>query len=68
MSLIEKRSPSIVADYGGADDGMPATMSICVALVVALLLYVGAAAALQRGTVTAASQQAVQFEMSFHGP
>ena len=68
MSIVEKRSPSHVVDYDGADEGMPATTSICVALVVALMLYVVGSAVFQRDAVEGAPQQAFQSAMEFHGP
>jgi hypothetical protein len=68
MSIVEKRSPSHAVDYGGTDDGMPATTSICIALVVALILYVAGSAVFQRDVAAGAPRQATQAEMSFHGP
>ena len=68
MSIVEKRSPSHVVDYDGADEGMPATTSICVALVVALMLYVVGSAVFQRDVVSGAQQHGFQSGMSFLGP
>jgi hypothetical protein len=68
MSIVEKRSASHSADYEATDETMPATTSVCVALVVALLLYMAGTAVLQRDAVTGAPQQTLQSEMSFHGP
>jgi hypothetical protein len=68
MSIVQKRSISHTVDYGGAEEGMPATTSICVALVVALILYVAGSAVVQRDVVTGAPPPAFQSEMSFHGP
>jgi hypothetical protein len=62
MSIVEKPSPLHAAE------GLPATTSICIALVVALILYVAGTALLQRDTVMGAPQQTFQSEMSFHGP
>jgi hypothetical protein len=56
MSIVEKRSHSRADDVAVVDSEMSATTSICVALVVALILYVLGAAVLR------------QDEMSFHGP
>jgi len=68
MSLFEKELSSRAVDFDASDDGMPATTSICVALVVALILYVAGAAAFQRVVVKDGPQQAFKSEMSFHGP
>ena len=40
MSVVEKRSPSYSVDPIASDSGMSAMTSICVALVVALIVYV----------------------------
>ena len=68
MSIVEKRSPSRDIDLAATDSDMSATISICVALVVALILYVLGAAVLQRDVVAGAPEHAVSAEMSFHGP
>ena len=68
MSIVEKRSTQHAVDYGAVDDGMPATTSIYVALVVALILYVAGSAVFQRDVAAGARPQAAQAEMSFHGP
>ena len=68
MSVVEKRSPS--RDFGPvANDGeMPATTSICVALGVALVLYVLGSAILQQDVVAAAPRHGGLAEISFLGP
>ena len=69
MSVVEKRSPSYAFDPAVVDNEMSATTSICVALVVALIVYVFGSAVLQQGVVAGAPQQAgAAAEMSFHGP
>ena len=49
MSIAEKRSHSHAVDYAAEDGEMSATTSICVALVVALILYVLGSAVLPAG-------------------
>jgi hypothetical protein len=68
MSIVEKRSPSEAVDLTATDGEMPATTSICVALVVALIAYVLGAAVFQQDVVARAPQRAVAAEMSFRGP
>ena len=68
MSIVEKRSLSRDVDRAATDSEMSATTSICIALVVALILYVLGAAVLQRDVVAGAPEHAVSVEMSFHGP
>jgi len=68
MSIVEKRSPPHAVGYGATDDGMPATISICIALVVTLILYVVGSAVFQRDIAAGAPRQAGPAEMSFHGP
>jgi hypothetical protein len=68
MRVSEKRLQSQGVEYAAVDDGMPATTSICIALVVALILYVLGAAAWQQDVVAGAPQQPGPVEMSFHGP
>jgi len=69
MSVVEKRSPSYSVDPVASDSGMSATTSICVALVVALIVYVLGSAVLQQSVVAGAPQQTgAAAEMSFHGP
>jgi hypothetical protein len=68
MSIVEKRSLSHDVHLAAVDSDMSATTSICVALVVALILYVLGAAILQRDVVAGAPEHAVSDEMSFHGP
>jgi hypothetical protein len=67
MSIVEKRSLSRDVDLAATDSEMSATTSICVALVVALILYVLGAAVLQRD-VAGAPGRSGSVEMSFHGP
>jgi hypothetical protein len=47
---------------------MSATISICVALVVALMLYVLGTAVLQQDMAASAPERAGSAETSFHGP
>jgi hypothetical protein len=68
MIVVEKRSPSDAVDLIAADNEMPATTSICVALVVALIAYVLGVAAFKQDVVAHAPQRVVSVEMSFHGP
>ena len=68
MGIVEKRSPSRTVDLAATDSEMFATTSICVALVVALILYVLGAAVLQQDVVAGAPGHAGSVEMSFHGP
>jgi hypothetical protein len=68
MSIAEKRSPSQAFDYEAGDGDMSATTSICVALTVALIVYVLGSAIYQQEVVAAAPQLAGAGEMSFHGP
>ena len=68
MSVVEKRLRSDDIDLAAVDCEMPATTSICVALVVALIVYVLGAAVLQQDVVAGAPHAAVPPEMSFHGP
>jgi hypothetical protein len=68
MSIVEKRSHSRAADYAAVDDGMSATTSICIALVVALILYVLGSAVFQRDVVAGGPQRAGSADMSFQGP
>lgn len=68
MSIAEKRSPSDAVDLTTTDSEMPATTSICVALVVALIAYVVGAAVFLQDVVARAPQRVVPAEMSFHGP
>ena len=67
MSIVEKRLPSPTVDRAATDSEMSATTSICVALVVALILYVLGAAVLQRD-VAGAPGRSGSVEMEFHGP
>ena len=68
MSGVEKRSPSDAVDFTAADNETPATTSVCVAPVVALIAYVLGVAAFQQDVVAHAPQRGVSAEMSFHGP
>ena len=68
MSIAEKRSHSQAVDYAAIDDDMSATTSICVALVIALILYVLGSAVYQQDVVAGAPRQAGSADMSFHGP
>jgi hypothetical protein len=68
MSIVDKRSPSRTVDLVPVDSEMPATTSICIALVVALVLYVLGAAVLRQDVVAGAPAHASSAEMSFHGP
>ncbi len=68
MSIAEKRSHSPEVDYAAVEDAMPATTSICIALAVALILYVLGTAVLERNVVAGGPQQTGSAEMSFHGP
>lgn len=68
MSIVEKRSASRDADLAATDSDMSATTSICVALVVALILYILGTAVLRRDVVAPAPERASSVEMSFHGP
>ena len=68
MSIVEKRSHSQAEDFTAVDDGMSATTSICIALVVALILYVLGSAVFQRDVVAGGRQQASSADMSFQGP
>lgn len=68
MSIVEKRSSSRSADVAAPDTDMSATVSICVALVVVLILYVLGTAVLQQDVVARAPERAGSVEMSFHGP
>jgi hypothetical protein len=68
MSIVEKRSHSRADDVAVVDSEMSATTSICVALVVALILYVLGAAVLRQDVVARAPERAGPVEMSFHGP
>jgi hypothetical protein len=67
MSIAEKRSFQAV-DAAAADSEMSATISICVALVVVLMLYVFGTAVLQQDVAASAPERAGSVEMSFHGP
>jgi hypothetical protein len=68
MSIVEKRSLSDGADLAAVDDGMSATLIICVALSVAMIVYVLGVAVLQQGAVGGAPQHRSQAEMLFYGP
>ena len=68
MNIAEKRSPSRSYELDATDADMSATVSICVALVVVLILYVLGTAVLQRDVVARAPERAGAVEMSFHGP
>jgi len=67
MSIVEKRSPSDAVDFA-TDSEMPATTSICIALVVALVAHMLGTAVFQQDVVAHAPQRAVPTEMSFHDP
>lgn len=68
MSIIEKRSAARDVDYVGEDGEMSATTSICVALVVALAVYVLGSAILLRDARVGVPQNHAPAEMSFLGP
>lgn len=68
MSIVEKRSPSRSYELAAPDTDLSATVSICVALVVVLMLYVLGTAVLQQDVVAGAPAHAGSVEMAFHGP
>jgi hypothetical protein len=68
MSVVEKRSPSRDVEPVANDGEMPAMTSICVALAVALFLYVLGSAIFQQDVVAAAAKHAGSAEISFLGP
>jgi hypothetical protein len=67
MSVVEKRSPLHDVDLAAMDSEMPATTSICIALVVTLIVYVLGIAIFQQD-VAGAPGRAGPAAASFHGP
>ena len=68
MSVVEKRSPPYDVDLAAMDSEMPATTSICIALVVALTVCVLGVAVFQQDVVAGSAQRAGPAEISFQGP
>ncbi|HEX9169985.1 MAG TPA: hypothetical protein VF886_13860 [Roseiarcus sp.] len=68
MSVLGRRSPPGAVGLAAVDDGMSATITMCVALVVALIVYVLGVTVLQQDVAGGAPWRASAAEMSFHGP
>jgi hypothetical protein len=68
VSDVEKLSRSYDVDLAAIDREMPATTSICVALVVALIVYTLGVELFRQDVVAGSPQRAGSAEMSFLGP
>ncbi len=68
MSIVEKRSAAHDVDDLAGDHEMSPATSICMALVLALVIYVLGSAILLRDPDATVPQNKVQAEMSFVGP
>jgi hypothetical protein len=68
MSIVEKRLLSHEADFAQSDGEMSGTTDICLALVIALVVYVLGSAVFQQDVVQGAPGRAAAAEMSFYGP
>jgi hypothetical protein len=67
MNIVEKRFAGRQVD-SAADGDMSGTISICIGLVAALVIYALGSALLLQGVGASAAQTKVPAEMSFLGP
>ncbi len=68
MSIVERRAPSHDVDLTQSDGEMSGTTDICLALVIALVVYVLGSAVFQQDVVQGAPGRAATAELSFYGP
>jgi hypothetical protein len=68
MSAVEKRPSSHKLNRAAEDSGMSMITDICVALVVALTVYLLGSAFVRQDAIRGAALQAGQAEISFQGP
>ncbi len=68
MSAVEKRSSSHTLKPAAEGRGMSTTVDICVAMAIALAVYLLGSALVWQDPMPGAERRAGQAEMSFQGP